>query len=137
MLNWNLDNGPDQGEMGLDFSAFPISAKVVSLSLDQPSEQSAKDDKSTSLCDSPSGKKNIRRWGCKCKLPKWKVGVKKVSERIEDGERLAGRVKREWEICLRISDLFVWCLRLVVHVCVGVLGGYRCQAYIHLQQKCQ
>lgn len=29
---------------------------------------------------------------------------------------------REREICLRISDLFVWCLHLVVHVCVGVLG---------------
>lgn len=48
--------------------------------------------------------------------------MKKVSERIEDRERLVGIAKRESEICLRISDLFVWCLHLVVHVCVGVLG---------------
>lgn len=32
------------------------------------------------------------------------------------------REKKKREVCLRISDLFVWCLHLVVHVCVGVLG---------------
>lgn len=46
-----------------------------------------------------------------------------MSEGTKDRERLAERGREgEREICLRISDSFVWCLHLVVHVCVGVLG---------------
>lgn len=73
MLSCNLDNGSDQVEIGLDFSAFPFSAKVVSVSLDQPSEQSAKDDKSTSFCDSPSGKKIFvgEDANANCKNERW------------------------------------------------------------------
>lgn len=46
---------------------------------------------------------------------KTEKGWQRDRERARDKER-------EREVCLRISDSFVWCLHSLVHVCVGVLG---------------
>lgn len=119
LLSWNKDKRSYQGEIGLDFNAFSFPQTLSVSALITPLNNQQRMIKAI-LFMTASLENNISRWGCKCKLQIWKVGVKKVSERIEDRERLAAR-ERERDLP-PLSDLFVWCLHLVVHVCVGVLG---------------